>query len=247
LTTTHAVARPRAASAEHFFFAGMSAAILVAVCGGFLRTFFFRRWFPELRSASEPFFALHGMVFVGWFTLLLVQSVLVGQGRVALHRGLGALGSVLATTMVILGVTGTVIAARRPEGFISVPVPPLQFMATPFVDLVLFAALVGTALVLRRDHQSHKRLMLIGSIAILSSAIARWPVEFLDAGPPAFFGVTDLFLVPLVVWDVLTLRRLHPATLWGGGVLVVSQPLRLAVSGTEAWLSFARWMTALPG
>jgi hypothetical protein len=28
-------------------------------------------------------------------------------------------------------------------------------------------------------------------------------------------------------------------------LIVVSQPLRLVVSGTAAWLAFARWITAL--
>jgi len=247
MTTTHAVARPHAASAEHTFFTAMSVAILGGVCAGFLRTFFLRRWFPEVRSASEPFFALHGMVFLGWYTLLVVQSALVAQRRVALHRRLGVLGSVLATAMVVLGVTGTIIAARRAEGFIGIPVPPLQFMAIPFVDMLLFSALVGTAFALRRDPQSHKRLMLIGSVAISTAAIARWPIGVLEAGPPAFFGLTDLFLVPLVVWDLVSRRRLHPATLWGGLALVVSQPLRLVLSGTGPWLAFARWLTELPG
>ena len=31
----------------------------------------------------------------------------------------------------------------------------------------------------------------------------------------AFFGLTDLFVVAIAVHDVLTRRRLHPATLWG--------------------------------
>jgi hypothetical protein len=246
MTTADVVSRPRSASAEHTFFAAMSVTILGAVCAGFLRTFFLRYWFPEVRAASEPFFTLKGVVFAGWFILLAVQSALVAQRRVALHRRLGVLGSVLSTALVILGLTGMVIGARRPEGFIGIPVPPLQFMAVPFFDMVLFSGLIGTAFALRRNPQAHKRLMLIGSIAISTAAIARWP-GVLPAGPPAFFGITDLFLVPLVVWDVLTRRRIHPATLWGGLALIVSQPLRLVLSGTGPWLAFAQWMTALPG
>ena len=42
-------------------------------------------------------------------------------------------------------------------------------------------------------------------------------------------------------------RRLHPVTLWGGLAIIVSQPLRLVVSGTEAWLAFARSATGLLG
>lgn len=247
MTTTHAGSRPHAVSAEHTFFVAMSVVILAGVCAGFLRSFLLRPLFPGIHVPPERFFLLHGVLFFSWFVLLVVQSALVARRRVALHRSLGVLGGVLATTMVVLGLTGMVIAARRPGGFIDVPVPPLQFMAVPFFDMVLFSGLIGTAFALRRDPQTHKRLMLIGSIAISIAAVARWPLSILDAGPPVGFALSDLFLLPLLGWDVVTHRRLHPATLWGGLVLVVSQPLRLVLSSTAPWLAFASWMTSLPG
>jgi hypothetical protein len=154
---------------------------------------------------------------------------------------------VLATTMVVLGPTGTIIAARRPGGFVDVPVPPLQFMAVPFFDMVLSSGFIGAAFALRRDFQSHKRLMLIGSIAIITAAVARWPLSILDAGPRVSLALSDLFLVPLLAWDVVTRRRIHPATAWGGVALVASQPLRLALSTTGPWLTFAVSLTSLPG
>ena len=45
-------------------------------------------------------------------------------------------------------------------------------------------------------------------------------------------------------YDLATLRRLHPATLWGGLFLVASQPLRLVIAGTESWMAAARWLTS---
>jgi len=66
-------------------------------------------------------------------------------------------------------------------------------------------------------------------------------------GPLAFFGLTDLFIVALAIWDFRTRGRLHPVTLWGGLLIIVSQPLRLVVSGTAGWLAFARWATGLLG
>ena len=246
MDATQPLIRPRWSS-EHLFFGAMSLAVLAAVCLGFARSFLLRPLFPELKVPPEPFFLLHGVAFLAWFVLLVVQTTLVARGRVTLHRSTGVLGGVLATVMVVVGLTGAIIAARRPGGFLGIPVPPLRFLAVPFFDMVLFSSLIGCALALRRDSQTHKRLMLIGSISILAAAIARWPFGVLAGGPLLFFGLTDLFLVPLVVWDVTTRRRLHPATLWGGLSLVLSQPLRLFLSGTDGWLAFARWLTALPG
>ena len=244
--TTAALSRPRW-SAERAFYGGMALAILASVCLGFARSFFLRPWFPEVHVPPERYFLLHGTVFFAWFVLLVVQALLIGARRVALHRRLGTLGGVLAAVMVVLGVTGSIIAARRPGGFVDTPVPPLEFLAVPLFDMVLFASSVALALVWRRDSQAHKRLMLVGSISLLTAAIARWPFDALQAGPPVFFGLTDLYLVPLVLWDLATRRRLHPATLWGGLALVASQPLRLMLSGTAAWLAIARWLTGLPG
>jgi hypothetical protein len=42
---------------------------------------------------------------------------LVAHRRVALHRSLGVLGGVLATVMVVSGITAAVISGRRPAGF----------------------------------------------------------------------------------------------------------------------------------
>jgi hypothetical protein len=61
------------------------------------------------------------------------------------------------------------------------------------------------------------------------------------------FALVDLFLVALAVWDRRSRGRLHPATLWGGAVFLASQPLRIVLSSTPAWLALARWMTGLPG
>ena len=54
---------------------------------------------------------------------------------------------------------------------------------------------------------------------------------------------TDLFLLALVIYDGVTLRHLHPATLWGGSFLVVMQVLRVALMDTGAWLAVASWLT----
>jgi hypothetical protein len=85
--------------------------------------------------------------------------------------------------------------------------------------------------------------MTLATIALLSAPIARIP-GVLQGGPPAFFGLTDLFIVALLVYDLATRRKVHPATIWGGLVIVASQPVRLMISGTPAWLAFAGWLTS---
>jgi uncharacterized membrane protein YozB (DUF420 family) len=228
-------------SAERRFFTFMTLAIFAAVYVGFARTFFLRPWFPEMEPLvpPEPFFILHGAVFTAWFVVLLVQPALVGIGRTDLHRAFGRIGAGIAASVVVVGMAGAFIAARRPGGFMGVPIPPQQFILIPLFDMIVFALLVGLAFVRRRDAQMHKRLMVVGSIAMIDAALARWP-GVIEYGPIGFFALTDLFLVPLVIWDLRTRGRLHPATLWGGLLLIASQPLRLWLMGTDAWLALAQ-------
>jgi hypothetical protein len=231
-------------SREDRFYTGMAIAILVTAFVGFARSFFLRPLFPTWPSPPEPIFYLHGAVFTAWVVLLIGQVSLVGAGRTDVHRTLGRWGVVLAAGMVVLGILAALTAARRPAGFVGIPVPPLQFLAVPFVDMVMFASFVALAIAKRNDPQAHKRWMLLASINLITAAIARWPGVG-AGGILLFFALTDLFLVPIVIWDFVSRGRLHQATLWGGLSTIVAQPLRLVMSGTAAWVAFARWATGL--
>ena len=231
---------------ERRFFTGTAVAILLTVLIGFSRSFFLRPLFPDWPSPSEGIFYVHGAAFAAWIVLLVVQTSLVAGGRTGLHRTIGPLGAVLAATMVVLGTVAALTAAHRATGFVGIPVPPLQFLAVPIFDMALFATFTALAIARRRDAQSHKRLMLLATVNLMTAAIARWPMIG-ALGPPAYFGLTDLFIVALAVWDFRTRGRLHPVTLWGGLLILISQPLRLIVSGTAAWLAFAKFATGLLG
>jgi hypothetical protein len=242
-------------SAEHRFYVGFATALAAAVFLGFSRTFFLRAWYPDwaqAHGAPETFFYLHGVVFAGWFLLLVAQPLLVAAGRVDVHRRLGRLGGGLAVAMVILGTVAALKAAGRPTGFVDIPMPPLKFLVVPLADIALFGGFVALALLKRRDAQSHKRYMLLGSIALVEAGVGRWPFAFMEAAPPVpGFSIidlcVDLFVVAMVVWDLASRRRLHPVTLLGGAVLIAFQPLRLALAETRAWLAFAGWAVGLLG
>ena len=230
-------------------------AVLASVLLGFSRTFFLRSWFPEwanVHAAPEPFFYFHGAVFTSWIVLLLAQVSLVSAGRVDLHRRLGIAGAVLAAAMIVVGVLGSLIAARRSTGFMDMPLPPLQFLYVPLADMAEFGVFVTLGFVTRRRAQSHKRFMLLATIAILQAAVGRWPIA-LEAAPLPIPGlaVVDaaalLFLVPLVLWDLASRGRVHPVTLWGGLGLIASVALRLAIWTTSAWTAFAEWAVGLIG
>ena len=227
-------------SRERLFYIGMVIAIVITVFAGFSRTFYLRPYFQT--QTLIPLLILHGVVFSSWIVLLVTQTTLVATKRIRTHMRLGIAGGVLAALMIIVGTVTAIVRAKGPS-----PVPgvnPLSFLTIPLGDMLVFASLVGAAFYFRRRADTHKRLMLLATIAILPAAVARLPFAFIQQyGPLAFFGLSDLFIVPCLIYDIVTRGRPHRATVLGGALIVISHPLRLVIGNTHAWLVFATWLT----
>lgn len=231
-----------AVNGERRFFTLIAIAIATVVLIGFTRTFFFRTLFPEAQSfaAPEPIFLIHGFFFAAWIGLLVLQTILIRVRCVDLHRTFGWIGVGLACLVVLLGTYGSLIAAQRPGGFIGVPLPPLQFLIFPILDMVLFATFFSLAIIWRGNPQSHKRLMVLAAVNLVEAAIIRIPIDFIGAGAPfTSRGLSYLFIVALVIWDLRSSGKIHRATLWGGLVIVVSFPVRMMIFQTQAWTEVA--------
>jgi hypothetical protein len=238
---TSAIPPPTVAAVqrERRFFGGIAVALTLTVFAGFSRTYYFNDWVAE-PFALTPLLHWHGAAFSAWMLLLVAQTTLIAMHRVRLHMRLGVGGAVLAALLVPLGMS--VAITRTASGAIAAQgATPLVFLAVPLIGMLVFAALVGAALYLRRDSATHKRLMILATVELATAGVARLPfVE--NWGPPGFFGVADLFVVALIVYDLVTRKRVHAATIWGALFLVVSQPLRLVVGGSGAWTAFATWL-----
>ena len=227
---------------ERWFYIGMSIALVITVFAGFAPTYYLRPYFNT--APLMPLLHLHGFVFTSWLVLFVTQTTLVAAHRTDIHRRLGVAGGVIAVLMVLLGVTTALVRAN--QGATPLPgISPLSFLVVPLGDMFVFSILVGAGFYYRRRPDVHKRLMLLATISILAAAIARLPFAIMRAGPPAFFGLTDVFVVACILYDLVTLRRIHRATALAGLFIVASQPLRLMLGGTHAWLSFAGWLVGL--
>ncbi|MEO8104420.1 MAG: hypothetical protein ABI790_18035 [Betaproteobacteria bacterium] len=234
--------RPINPRAERNFFSGMAAAIIVLALAGFARTYFLRPVLPPLTPALQeltPLIHLHGVLFTAWVVFFFMQARLVAAARIDLHRRLGMAGAAMAALLVVVGTMTALQAVGR--GVAPYGMDPARFLIVPLMSIGLFAIFVAAAVRARRDAQSHKRLMLLATIALLPPAIARW-VLLLGLGPQVVFAVATLLLVPLIIWDLKSQRRLHPVTLWGGLILIASGPLRLVISRTDAWLAMSNWL-----
>ena len=213
---------------------------LLFIFAGFAPTYYLKGAYgtPDLSALKH----VHGVVMTAWFTLFLVQARLVATGRTALHRKLGVAGVALAVLVVAVGTAAGITAAK--SGSAPTGVPPLVFLALPLGEMVVFAALVTAAIVMRKKGSWHKRLMLLASLAMLTPAMARLPLEFVRAGGPlAFFALTDLVILACIAYDTAKNRRLHPAFAVGLAFVIVGQIGRLALTRTPWWMPFAQWVT----
>src|SRR6516162_1655106 len=233
-----AIGRPVIRKTDRLFFSGMALASVVILFLGFLPSYFHRS--ADLPPLT-PLYQLHGAVFTAWIVLLVAQTALVAGHRTDIHRKLGVAGAVLAAVVFIVGVAVSVETLRRRGG------PPggdlneeIKFFAIPLGDIIVFAVLVGVAILQRQQSDTHKRLMLLATISLLTAAVARSLRQVGMGGPPNLFYGTDVLVLALVIYDLVSRGRVHTATLWGGAMVVGVKPLLFyAVAVTPPWLALA--------
>jgi hypothetical protein len=252
---THA---QRSTPARNRFFAAMSAVILLLVLSGFTPTLYLR---PLFKPRPIPgYLFLHGIVLTSWFVWFCLQTMLVQSGRTALHRRLGVVGGVLAAVvpfaglLATSGVVGRVVASgidlNGDASAIGIGVsgPVVRFLSGVVfgnvASAISFAVLAWTGIVLRRRTATHKRLMLLATIAIIGPTLARLArLPFFGGEQGPFTPLVQLaLLAAVIIHDIATMRKLHPATIFG-----IAFPLGLffictRIGATDAGLSFVRWL-----
>src|SRR6267142_482303 len=154
---------------DHLFFSVLAWFMLATVFVGFARTYYLAGVFGA--PLPSLIIHIHGAAFSCWILLLVTQTSLVSAGRVDIHRRLGIAGFLLACLMVILGVLAATDALARQTG--PGGSDPQFFYIIPLTDMLIFAVLIGFAFRARFNPPSHKRLILIGTIALMIAALAR--------------------------------------------------------------------------
>lgn len=227
---------------EHRFFTRSTAAIALLVVIGFGFSTYIRTR-PGATAFGgptlKPLVRIHAAVSAGWVALLLAQTYLIATRRTSRHRRLGVLGGVLAIGVIVFG---WLVAVRSTDPALNPRA--FEFFILPASELLVFAILTACALYWRTTPSTHKRLMLLGTLALIPAATTR-PV------PPGsllfllgLVGVPELiFILALVVHDLRTIRRVHPATIWGGSLVVGVAASRIFIGSTGPWLAFAEAVT----
>jgi len=218
---------------ERVFYTGMALFAFACLVWGFAPSFFLRGVVEPrspLRPMNLPALA-HGVAATAWFLLFIAQSGLVSARRPDLHRRLGAIGLPVGLLAAALGVWASVNVARFEVGNIRVAA---SLLVSVF-EFALFGALVAYALAHRHAPQSHKRLLLVATLTLVSAGLGRFGLDAPFRGLRGGYLLTFLTFLPLFAWDLATLRRLHRATVVGVGAAVAVWLFNLAIRHTPEW------------
>jgi len=122
---------------------------------------------------------------------------------------------------------------------------PKFFYIIPLSDMLVFATLIYFGFRARRDSATHKRIMLVATIALLIAAIARLPISFVHRNAAHAGMISYLFLFMLVGYDLWSTRKVHRATLRASALMVFVYQIRVPLGKTEAWHAFATWVQSI--
>lgn len=237
MTSATATRAPASRAQEHRFFSGLALAMLGLTVIGFSRTYFL---VPQLGLPADtlpytPLVHAHAAAAFGWCVLFVVQTWLVASGRTPRHRRLGLFGVVMYVALVLLG---PFVAVNSTARYGATP-DELAFLAVSTGNIVAYTLLFGAALLWRKRPDVHKRLMLLGMVAMLTAPFGRLlPFPYLlnhVAGP-------GLVVVALAWWDLRAHGRLHSVTRYGGPAILLWEVLPNAYMTSAWWLSTAQWL-----
>jgi len=218
-----------------YFFVGMSALTLIVAVTGF---------FPSVRDIAtgeyKPhwFAHVHGAIMTSWLLLFLTQAILAAKGQLRFHRRLGVSG-VVHGVMVWLSMGVAIFsfnfAVNYPVGDFS-----YDILLLGLIGMGQFGFLFVRGILARKtDPAAHKRLLLLPTVLVLQAAIDRmhWLPGLYATAYTRFF-YEDALLIPLFIYDAVTLGRIHRSTWQGTAVILVGQVLFSMFFHSLAWHRF---------
>lgn len=226
------------------FFFWIAFVMAFFVFGGFIMAAVWRSVTND-PTTMPPVVHLHGVTFISWMTLLMVQTSLINLKNVALHRSLGTFGIALGTAVLLVGfliMTIGLPAADPAEPFYY-DLNYLGIMALLGFGFLFVAAMRNT-----RNPESHRRYILFATIPLLPPGINRmYQVGFqLDYLPViATYLTMAAIATAMLVYDWRTSNKLSRASIIGATVVFGQALLHFPVTGSGAFAGLMRFLTSL--
>ena len=224
---------------DRFFVRGAIVMALTIVAG-----FSFQHAMGRSTFMSPPLVHAHAIVFMGWVAIYLAQNLLIGTGRVDIHRKLGWIALGWLFPMILLGCLVTLAMLRR--GQVPFFFRPLQFLVFDPMTLFFFAGLTIAAVAMRRQTQWHRRLHFCGMSLLTMPAFGRLlPMPLLQPWAwEAAFAASMIFPIAGIVADLRRSGQVHPAWRYGIGAMLACFVLTEAITYSPVGTALYRAVTA---
>jgi hypothetical protein len=226
---------------EARFFFTMACLMAATIVAGFAHNIVVGR-----SSFGEPWLVhFHAWVMMGWLGLYVTQNSLIFADNVALHRRLGWLSLIWLPAIVVMGLVITRYSLQQGGG-------PFFFDQNEFLFsnpaiLLLSVALAAWAVTVRRNTGWHRRLMFCSFAILTGPGIGRLAPNPLLEPYAWWIGAVGLPLIfPIIgmLADKRRYGRVHPAWLWGVGLVIVVQAVADLAAYSPMGVEFTRWFIA---
>jgi hypothetical protein len=217
-----------------YFFVGMASLFPLLVVIGFLPDY---QGMLSGNLKAHWFSHFHGAVMTAWLGMFLTQSLLAARGNLKFHRKLGLISVWLGVFVwLTLGITTfRALIGNNP------PMADGQFdiLLIALYGMTLFGLFFAWGMRVRKNAAAHKRLLLLATLVTMQAAIDRMP--FLPGIATVLFPrflYLDALLLPLLLYDWLTLQRIHKIT-WLGALFIGVLQVGIVVGWeSPAWHRF---------
>jgi hypothetical protein len=194
---------------------------------------------------------IHAFLMVSWITIFFLQALLIAVGRRRYHIQFGLISLILipsiviATIAVILGVwerIAEVLPSLDETTRNEVIYRGSNVLLSQIQTLVLLIIFYVWAFLYRRKHsETHKRIMTMAVLVVLSAAVGRLLKigVTLPETPGLYLACTIGLITPALIWDVVRRGRVHKAYMAAiATYAVVSIPMYV-LWGSDWWLATA--------
>jgi uncharacterized membrane protein YozB (DUF420 family) len=227
---------------DHDFFLVWVLLVWVGIVMGFGKDIIHH--FQSHEAAYPLIVHFHAAVFVSFLVLLTTQVFLIRNNRPDIHRKLGIAGFCLAAVMLVLGPATAIVMQRAQFG---TPDSDPSFISIQFIGIFDFFVLIVAAALLRGNAPAHKRLILLAILAISDAGFSRWLADDVHAWLGSgfwplfaeFFLATDILVLGLGAYDLITRKRLHPVYIVGAVWIFACQFSEVFLYRAPAWKTVA--------
>ena len=232
---------------ERFFYSFAAAINLLLLLIGFAPYFLHHRGEGgrTIHPVMEDIDFIHGLSVTAWYSLLLVQALLVSWHKRRLHMRLGWLSVALVPLVTLSTVITALRSVREMPDMVRFEMPYPNFLLLMLTDVAVFSVCATAGILLRKRPGVHRVLMLTASLSLLGGATSRIPwLDDVFGGytRSGYFGPVWAWGAVLTILASLRLGALDRRLAVGVGLFVMSELAAALALGTDTW---AHWAAVL--